>query len=387
MRTDLSPSEFTRKIIETAEYFGFRSIETLAKNPICKACDTNLAYLNKDTNKKSRLTEEIMMQGLEAYCTEKIFAINTPVLFYTISSTEEAVGVALHIYNAPKSIAEALLIHTNRTIAETLGITDTTVHLNSLGDADSLTRFTREITTFLRKRLDQMPVEARELMKKHPLDAILYLADTKHDLVYKSPNPLEYLSDQSRKHFRDIVEYLDMTDATYEIDSLLLRDHEHYSDTLFAIRPSEEIEAETNTITIEGGRIDELIHRKTKKKIAGVSSTILLHNPKTVLQRPPKAKALAPTVFAIQLGFGPKVRTLELINSLRAQDIPLMHDITNDSLSAQLREAETRNFPYVLIMGQKEYVEGTVILRDMEARKQEAIPIDQAIKRIKKLVG
>jgi histidyl-tRNA synthetase len=208
-----------------------------------------------------------------------------------------------------------------------------------------------------------------------------HLSKIGHDLIFKSPNTLEHLSDQSRKHFRDIIEFLDMSEAHYEIDTKMLGHHEYYSDAIF------DIVFDTNTssapVTIKGGRYDEFVFRKTKKRISAAGSVVILHN-KTLPNRLPKYKKNNADTFIIQLGFGPKIRTLLLIDELRRTGIRVHHDLANDSLSAQLRKAENMGVKYVLIMGQKEYVDGTIIMRDMVARKQEAIQPDVAIKRLKR---
>jgi len=89
-------------------------------------------------------------------------------------------------------------------------------------------------------------------------------------------------------------------------------------------------------------------------------------------------------VYVVQLGFGPKIRSLMLVDELRQAGIAVQHNLMADSLSDQLREAERNGARYSLITGQKEYVDGTVILRDMQARTQEAVPIDQIASRLKR---
>jgi histidyl-tRNA synthetase len=61
-----------------------------------------------------------------------------------------------------------------------------------------------------------------------------------------------------------------------------------------------------------------------------------------------------------------------------------MHNLASDSLSAQLRDAEAEQVRYTVIIGQKEFVDGTVILRDMHARNQEFIPVETLIKKLKR---
>lgn len=385
MRTNLSSTEFVKIVVSTAEHFGFRSLESLRKEPGCKECiDTITPSIEAGDMDKDQVGG-LLTHGLTVFCQEKIHGIETPVQFYTVHDTKAGdVGVSLHIYNVPKSIAEAVLIQTNRAIANELDASEHSIRINSLGDSDSLIRYTREITNFLRRRLEYIPVEARELMKQHPLLAMQHLADIDHELSYKSPNPLEYLSDQSRKHFRDIIEFLDMSEAPYEIDTKMLGHHEYYSDAIFDL--SFASEEEDAAITLRGGRYDEFVFRKTKKRIPAAGSVAILHN-KTLPSRLPRLKNKAPDTYVIQLGFGPKVRSLLLLDNLRKAGVMVHHDLANDSLSAQLRHAEELGVKFVLIMGQKEYVDGTIIMRDMHARKQEAIDPDLAIRRLKRGIG
>ena len=69
---------------------------------------------------------------------------------------------------------------------------------------------------------------------------------------------------------------------------------------------------------------------------------------------------------------------------LRRAGIPVFQNLASDSLSTQLRDAEARAVKYTIIIGQKEYVEGTVILRDMIARNQEHVPLSGLASRLKR---
>jgi histidyl-tRNA synthetase len=230
-----------------------------------------------------------------------------------------------------------------------------------------------------------MPVNAREAMKEHPMLALQSLIDEKHDLAHTSPNPLEYLSDGSRKHFREIIEYLDMSETPYEIDSKMLGHHECYSDAIFAL----DINTDDETgapISARGGRFDEFSGRNTSTRTPSAGVVIQLNNSKAPA-RNPRTVAQKPSVYVVQLGFGPKIRSLMLVDALRQAGIPVMHDLASDSLSTQLREAEAMGVNYTIIVGQKEFVEGTVILRDMNARNQEYVTQDTLIRKLKRRNG
>lgn len=378
-----TPTEFLKVANHTAEHFGFQTIDQYRKAPECKNCEKPMPHSVSGANKRADDHHGLLSSGIATYCDEKLHALERPVLLYAFQQmpfTGET-AVTFHIFNVERSIAEAILIQVTRALATDLGHTDHTVRINSLGDADSLTRYNRELTNFLKKRMDAMPVNARELMKEHSLLALADLVSQGHELAHRSPNPLEYLSDPSRKHFREIIEYLDMSEIPYEIDPKMLGHHECYSDAIFTLDVlTEEGEA---PITARGGRFDEFVYRTTRTRTPAVGAVVVLKNSKAPA-RAPRPKAQNPSVYVVQLGFGPKIRSLLLIDSLRRQGIPVYHDLASDSLSSQLRDAERRGVKYTLIIGQKEFVEDTVILRDMDVRNQEYVDHATLIKKLKR---
>ncbi len=379
-----SPTEFLRVANHTAEHFGFETVEQLKKSSECKECASKRPHTITGTNKRIDAHGGLLSNGIVAFCEEKLHALGRPVLLYSIDQVPRTgePAVTFHIFNVERSIAEAILIQASRALASELGHHEHTVRINSLGDKESLTRYTREITNFLKKRLETMPPEARELMKEHPLTALSYLVEEQHDLAFRSPNPLEYLSDPSRKHFREIIEYLDMSETPYEIDPKMLGHHECYSDAIFSLDFTSEEGIEV-PLSIKGGRFDELVHRTTNIRTPAVGAVIVLKNQKAPA-RSPRINTETPSVYIVQLGFGPKVRSLMLIDTLRKAGVRVHHDLASNSLSTQLRDAENRGVAHTVIIGQKEFVEGTFIFRDMAARNQEFVDLDTLIKKLKR---
>jgi histidyl-tRNA synthetase len=377
-----TPTDFFKVAAHTAEHFGFRTADELRKSAACKNCRTSLPHTITAEHHALDSHNGLLVSGVQQFFEQQLYALERPTLLYSLSEkpgTGEP-AVTFQIFNVPRSIAEAILIQAGRAMATELGHVDHLVRLNSLGDSESLGRYTRELTNFLRKRLDTMPATARELMKEHALVALAHLIEQDHDLAYRTPNPLEYLSDQSRKHFREIVEYLDMSDTPYEIDPRMIAHHNYYSDAIFSIDSAGE---EPLPFTIRGGRHDTFVHLTTRSRIPAVGAVITLTDTRSP-GRFPRHKTEQPSVYVVHLGFGPKIRSLLLIDTLRQAGITVHHDLASDSLSAQLRDAEARNVRYSVIIGQKEFVEQTVILRDMQERNQECIPLTELPKKLKR---
>lgn len=389
MAITVSTNDFVRSAARTAHHYGFSHIDILREHPACKGCETKAQHKASAQDKKVDALHGILTSGMTSYFEHKMHAIPGASLFYTIEKVPRTgdIAIAYHVLNVRKSIAEVLLIQAVRSLLSDIGKENHVVRINSLGDSDSLVRYTRDLTNFLRKRLDEMPVTARELMKQHPCEALSHLVEKEHELAHKSPSPLEYLSDPSRKHFREIVEYLDMSQTPFEIDPRLMGHHECYSDALFAIDLVDEagIRVEDDAIHIRGGRYDAFVSRMSKEKVPAVGAVVILKNKKAPASTPVHRVKQTPNVYLAQLGFGPKVKSLLLLEELRKAGILVHQNVTSDSLSEQLRHAEAAKAQYAIILGHKEYMEDSIIVRNLHEQNQENIPLSSLVSYLKRV--
>lgn len=378
MNTQPSAADFIKAAAYTAECFGFLPLDTIKNTPDCINCEKKIAYKASAQDRKTDALHGILTSGMCAYFDNKMQGLGGPALFYTLEQVPRSgdIALSLQVFNVRKSIAESLLIQTTRSLLSDLGYEHYCVRVNSLGDQDSITRYIRELSSFMRKRINDLPPPARELMKEHVFNALTYLIEKQHELADRSPNPMEYLSDLSRKHFRDLVEYLDMSNTPYEIDPKLIGHQDCYSDALFAFDVyNNETQEPNDSFFIRGGRYNTFISRMSKNDVPAAGAVIVLRGKKAPAHIPqPRSRHTTP-IFLVQLGFAPKMKSLLLIDELRRAGIPVHQDIVSDSLGDQLRKAEARKSRYAVIMGQKEYVAGTVIIRDLQMQSQEYVPL------------
>ena len=82
-----------------------------------------------------------------------------------------------------------------------------------------------------------------------------------------------------------------------------------------------------------------------------------------------------PKFYLIQLGREAKIKTLQVLELLRRERIPVGHLLGKDKLSAQLQGAEESKANYLIILGHKEALDGTVTIRNVATRAQDTIPM------------
>ena len=94
--------------------------------------------------------------------------------------------------------------------------------------------------------------------------------------------------------------------------------------------------------------------------------------------------AVKKQIFLAQLGKLAKRKSLKLFEEFRKAKVPLAESFGRDSLKAQFRLADRIGAEYTLIIGQKEALEGVVLIRNMKTGKQEVIKFEKIVKEMKK---
>ena len=79
-----------------------------------------------------------------------------------------------------------------------------------------------------------------------------------------------------------------------------------------------------------------------------------------------------------------KRKSLVLFENLRKAGIEVKSSLGRDSIKSQLRIANRLGVKYTLIFGQKEALEGTIIIREMDTGIQETILLDKIVDAMKK---
>ena len=99
-----------------------------------------------------------------------------------------------------------------------------------------------------------------------------------------------------------------------------------------------------------------------------------------------KAKISKPSFYLVQFGPEAKLKSFIILNELHKAGVNVIHAIAKDKLGGQIGVAETSEVPYIILIGQKEALENSVIIRNNATRSQEIVLIFDLAERVKKLI-
>ncbi len=369
-----------RRANAVATYYGFTPFSVLAaakkgqgtKAPFPEGM--NVDALDPTARDVVGFLKQVRDAGLTPSTAQPLFMWHSNAAAGRASP--KVITLQFHAIGADRAIADAVLIRTVRALVADLTKSDHAVlRLNSMGDKETRGRFARELTQFFRKQGAALPADCVSCAKSDVFKAAELLVGGPSSGIL--PSPTDHLSETSRKHFEDLLEYLESTDTPYELASDLLSRGATWTETCFELTGHDNIK-------VWGSRYNDLARPFWKSSMPSIGATvrITMGAPSTVSPLKENAK---PRFVFVHIGEEAKRESIKMADSLRHARIPLAQSIGIESLTEQMRYAETVNAPYLLIMGRKEALERSVILRERSTHTETFIPLDMLVERLKKV--
>ena len=387
---------FFEKAQEVAMYYGFKPIETpmLEHEDIFTSgigegtdiIDKEIYTLRTKGGDHLALRPEHTASLVRAYIEHGMSSQPQPLLFYQYGPSfrhdnpqkgryREFYQFDIDALGSEKSIVDALVIKTMFTIISESGAPSASVDINSIGCKECRPQYVRELVSYYKKHLNALPAIDRERLKTNPLRILDSKEEKTIELNVGAPESVSFLCPGCKKHFKEILEFLEEMAIPYAINKNLVRGLSYYSRTVFEV-VVDMGEGNPPMAIAGGGRYDYLGGQLgSKKEVSAIGVALgvdrLLMMPWYTKHMPRIIKK--PRVYFIQLGIEAKLKSLNVIEILRKAHVPIAQALSKDSLGAQLAMAEKSAAPYTIIFGQKEAIESTVIVRNMETRSQETV--------------
>lgn len=396
---------------ELAAYYGFEMIET----PVLEAADLFKKGIGGETDivehemytLKTKggdylaLRPELTAGAVRAYIENGFFSQPQPVKFFHWGSVfrheapqagryREFHQADFDVIGEGDAVVDAQVIQLIYAAFSEIGLKNLTIHINSIGDKNCWGKYRDEIKMYYRSKISRLCKNCKKRFKDNPLR----LLDCKEveciALKSSAPNSVDYLDKACHDHFKLVLEFLDELSLPYVLDPYLVRGLDYYTRTVFEVVPED---ATGSQIALaSGGRYDYLVGNLGGKPTPAVGGSIGIERTVNEMRRQEVKVAslkLKARVFLAQLGDLAKKKSLKLFGEFRKNNIYVSESFGRDSIKAQLRVADRLGADLALIIGQKEALDNTLILREMQSGIQETIPsekiIDEVKKRLKKI--
>src|SRR3954454_7157843 len=240
------------------------------------------------------------------------------------------------------------------------GLKDVQLQINSLGDAESKQRYRDALVAFLSPKKERLSEDSQRRLTENPLRILDSKDPRDKETVEGAPPANESLSDKSRKHFEEVQRLLQLTmdNGQLTVNPNLVRGFDYYTETLWEVTASG-LGAQ-NAIG-GGGRYDNLVESLGGRPTPGVGFgsglerlLIALEAQKVELPNPKK-----PLVWLVYHGDAARAAQWQLLQQLRAADVPADMDHSGRSVKAQFKLLDREKAQFAVTVGDAELANNT----------------------------
>jgi histidyl-tRNA synthetase len=281
-------------------------------------------------------------------------------------------------------IADVDLISFMLAIYQRVGITNTSLKINSVGDPESRQAYKKALQDFFRPNLQKMSDISQKRFETNPMRILDSKEDEDQPFVERAPIITDYLNEQTAEHYAQVKRHLDDLGIAYEEDPHLVRGLDYYTRTAFELI-SPDLGAQD--ALGGGGRYDLLAEEIGGQPTpavgfaAGIERLFIACKALNIDLGEPKSV----DIYIVTIGDKARDWAIKQLPALRNAGISATMDYIGRSVKSQMKDANRENARYSIIVGNNELDEGKFILRNMKQSKEQSLGFDAIIEKLSDL--
>lgn len=268
-----------------------------------------------------------------------------------------------------------------------LGLTGLALQINSLGSTTTRTTYREQLVNYFSDHRDQLDEDSQRRLSTNPLRILDSKNPTLQSLINQAPQLLDYLDEESLRHFTELQNLLNGLGVAYQVNPRLVRGLDYYNRTVFEwLTP----QLGAQGTVCAGGRYDNLVNQIGGRPTPaigfaiGIERLVLL-----MLQGSQPVPDKVPQAYLIMVG-AVLPQGLRLAEALR-QELPKLRLVTHcggGSLKNQFKRADKSGAQIALVLGEDEVANQQITLKYLRENKPQVQLAQSALaEHLQQLIG
>jgi histidyl-tRNA synthetase len=277
---------------------------------------------------------------------------------------------------------DAEVMEVARHLYADLGFSGLSFRINSTGCPICRPRYVVRLVEHYGQHRDEICEDCKRRMERNPLRMLDCKADGCQPIIAQAPHIQDDLCDECAEHFEKLQHYLRTLGRPFAIEHRLVRGLDYYTKTVFEVWAAD---IGAQGAVCGGGRYDGLIELLGGPPTPGIGfgsgiERIILAMKAQGVRVPALPR---PRVLLAALGADAKTAAVKLLADLREAGLAAVLAFGDRSLRSQLREAGKQDVRYVVIIGEDELRNSSVIVRDMSQAGQDTVAMADLVSWLK----
>ncbi len=286
-------------------------------------------------------------------------------------------------------VVDAQVIMAALSIVRRVGL-DGVVSINSTGCKICRPQYIEQLVAYYRTRRSQLCQDCKKRLVRNPLRLLDCKEEQCATIKSEAPQIVDSLCPECKDHFVRVLEYCDELEIPYQLSPSLVRGLDYYTKTVFEVYERTQETGRQDALG-GGGRYDGLLELLGGRPTPAIGFSLgvdrivnALKEKQTESSTLPPSAETSPQIFFAQLGEQARRQAIVLVERLRKEGISVAEQFSKDGLKGQLERANRLGVSYTVILGQKEVLDGTVLVRDMEGGVQEIVDRQKIVEILKR---
>lgn len=285
-------------------------------------------------------------------------------------------------YGSNDARVDAEIISIPYHLFETLGLEGVKVRINTLGDNESRENYKKALVDYLKPHIDSLCEDCKERFNKNPLRILDCKVDKDNEILKNIPKTIDYLNEESKTFFDEVLSYLDSLEICYEVDPKTIRGLDYYTHTVFEIEANIKDFGAQNVLCA-GGRYNNLVENLDGPATPAVGFGLGSERLLLALEHENIDIALTKSVdvYVIPMTLD-KTFSFSLVYLLRTLGLSVETDYLNRKLANSFKYAEKINAKYTVVIGEDEIEKEYFTVKNMKTREEEKVSKNEFLKYI-----
>lgn len=319
----------------------------------------------------------------------KLYYLNAPIFRYEAPQSgrmREHHQFGVEMFGAELPTSDAEIIALALSVLTTLGITNVTLNINSIGCPDCREAYQAKLSAYLDERKDELCPTCNERLDRNPMRILDCKVRECQELLVDAPYPIDFLCDDCKAHFEGLKDALAAIDIPYMVNPKIVRGLDYYTNTVFELIT----DTESGKLTVcGGGRYNGLVEQLGGGSMPGVGFGMGMERLLMLLEKTDRKTYPQETfdVLCAPIFDKDRLAAFALANKLRANGVKAECDHVGRRLKAQFKYADKAYTHYVVIVGGEEAERGEATVRCLTSHFDQVMPLDKVVDAFTRMFG
>ncbi len=277
------------------------------------------------------------------------------------------IGVEAYGWATPDIDAE--LISLSHHFWQKLGLSGIELQINSLGTSDARANYRAALIDYLSQFKDNLDEDSQRRLETNPLRILDSKVPETQNILKDAPVLTDFLDDESRQEFEQLLSYLDTQSIAYTVNPRLVRGLDYYNKTVFEwVYPNLGAQA----TVCAGGRYDGLVEQLGGKPTPAIGFAMGIERLVELVKEQHQAiPEQNPDIYFISIGDQARTLSLDISNQLRKMNFSVQTHCGEGSFKNQIKRADKSGSKVALILAEDEISNQQITIKPLLSRTEQ----------------